>query len=266
MDPRRLVALYPAAWRQRYGDEFLALLEDRPPSGLQLVDIAWGAVDAHLFPQAPEGRFRMFTRLAGAAALAAGLMLAVTRFTGLAALGAGVALLLGFVPLQVDLVGGMGSVAVAAYTVFYPLALVGSIGIHLRLTRVRPNVAWPAFVAIVFGGVVGSSSVTMSMWGGGIPGSNFGLLQAIGLWVGSAVMGAAILAIGVIPRPVGVAFIIGSAVAMIGPIVGDALPSSEILTALSRSGVVIYALGWIVAGVSLQFAASEPDPSDPLTT
>ena len=31
MNPHRLVGLYPAAWRQRYGEEFLALLEEQPP-------------------------------------------------------------------------------------------------------------------------------------------------------------------------------------------------------------------------------------------
>ena len=72
MSPRRLVGLYPAAWRQRYGEEFLALLEDQPPGAIEVIDVAWGAIDAHLFPQAPEGRFRMFTRLAGVAAFVAG--------------------------------------------------------------------------------------------------------------------------------------------------------------------------------------------------
>lgn len=253
MNPRRLVSLYPSAWRERYEDEFLALLEDRPPRLKDVLDIVWGSIDAHFFAQLPRGRPGMFM-----------------RFMGLTAILAGVALLLVFVPLPVDLVveglGPLGPLTVAAYTLFYVLAFFGSIGIHLRLTRVRPNVAWPAFVAIVFGGVVGSSSVTMSMWGGGIPGSDFGLLQAIGLWVGSVVMGAAILAIGVIPRPVGVAFVIGSALAMIGPIAGEALSSSEILTGLSRSGVVVYALGWIVAGVSLQSARPEPGLTGPLAT
>jgi hypothetical protein len=29
---RFVTHLYPAAWRQRYGDEFEALLEDKPPT------------------------------------------------------------------------------------------------------------------------------------------------------------------------------------------------------------------------------------------
>ena len=182
----------------------------------------------------------------------------LSRFAGLCAILAGVALCLTFIPSQVYF-EGLGTAAMIGFHVFYPLAFFGSLGIHLKLTRVRPNLAWPAWVAAVLGGLVGSSSVVMSMWGGGIPASDFGLFQAIGLWIGSAALGAAIVVIRAIPPVVGLAFLVGSALAMIGPVAGDALQRFEILTVLSRSGVVIYAVGWIVAGLSLQFAGSEPE-------
>ena len=63
----RLLALYPEGWRARYGDEFLALLEDRPPSLLERLDIVRGALDAHVNPQIP-GRARVSDR-AGFAAI-----------------------------------------------------------------------------------------------------------------------------------------------------------------------------------------------------
>ena len=47
----RLVALYPRAWRDRYEEEFLALLADRPPDPVGRLDIVRGAVDARLHPQ-----------------------------------------------------------------------------------------------------------------------------------------------------------------------------------------------------------------------
>jgi hypothetical protein len=34
-----LVSLYPAAWRERYSDEFLALLEQHPASILDYLDV-----------------------------------------------------------------------------------------------------------------------------------------------------------------------------------------------------------------------------------
>jgi hypothetical protein len=46
-----LVRLYPRAWRDRYEEEFLALLEARPPTSLDRLDIVRGALDARLHPQ-----------------------------------------------------------------------------------------------------------------------------------------------------------------------------------------------------------------------
>jgi hypothetical protein len=49
----RLLALYPPAWRARYGDEFAELLDARPPSLRDRLDIVIGAVDARVNPQVP---------------------------------------------------------------------------------------------------------------------------------------------------------------------------------------------------------------------
>lgn len=52
---RWLLGLYPREWRERYDEEFAALLEQRPPSVMDAVDIALGALDARLHPQLAEG-------------------------------------------------------------------------------------------------------------------------------------------------------------------------------------------------------------------
>lgn len=44
----RIVSLYPAAWRARYRDEFVELLEAQPLTLRLFADVATGAVDAHL--------------------------------------------------------------------------------------------------------------------------------------------------------------------------------------------------------------------------
>jgi hypothetical protein len=50
----RLIALYPARWRDRYEDEFLALLAERPPRSVgERLDIVRGAIDARVHPQLP---------------------------------------------------------------------------------------------------------------------------------------------------------------------------------------------------------------------
>lgn len=46
-----LLRLYPRRWRERYGEEFEELLAQRPPSVRHRLDIARGALDAHLHPE-----------------------------------------------------------------------------------------------------------------------------------------------------------------------------------------------------------------------
>lgn len=48
---RRLLALYPRAWRERYGDEFLELLGDEPVGFARIVNIVSGAIDARVSPE-----------------------------------------------------------------------------------------------------------------------------------------------------------------------------------------------------------------------
>ncbi len=47
---RLALALYPQAWRERYGEELAALVEERPPSLRATLDLLRGAADAHLHP------------------------------------------------------------------------------------------------------------------------------------------------------------------------------------------------------------------------
>lgn len=81
-----LIRLYPAAWRARYGAEFEELLAARPPSRRDLLDIVLAAVDARLSPQVASARIarhaRVSDRLAGAAALAGGLVWSATYLIG----------------------------------------------------------------------------------------------------------------------------------------------------------------------------------------
>lgn len=70
----RLVRLYPRAWRDRYEDEFLALLAERPPTFGDLLDTVRGAVDAHLNPQGDVEPSPWTHRIPGLLALIAGAM------------------------------------------------------------------------------------------------------------------------------------------------------------------------------------------------
>jgi hypothetical protein len=70
----RLVRLYPRLWRDRYEAEILDLLEQRPPSVRDAIDLVRGALDAHLHPQAERASMPWTHRLPGLAVLATGLL------------------------------------------------------------------------------------------------------------------------------------------------------------------------------------------------
>jgi hypothetical protein len=59
-----LVRLYPPAWRRRYGDEMLALLEAGPVRARGRLDLVRGAFDAWIHPPAPS-RVPAIAALAG---------------------------------------------------------------------------------------------------------------------------------------------------------------------------------------------------------
>jgi hypothetical protein len=46
-----LLQLYPARWRERYGEEFGAVLASQRASVGMVLDVLGGAIDAHLYPQ-----------------------------------------------------------------------------------------------------------------------------------------------------------------------------------------------------------------------
>ena len=48
MTADRLLRLYPRAWRQRYGAEFIDTVGDRPLRAQQVIDIVMGASDARM--------------------------------------------------------------------------------------------------------------------------------------------------------------------------------------------------------------------------
>jgi len=235
MTPQRLVRLYPEAWRQRYGDEFAAVLEQQPASVVEVLDIVWGAMDAHLFPQAPEGRFRMFTRIAG-----------------LAALTAGIALLVGFIGI---FGAGFADLDVNRYTVpvFYLGAIIGLVGIHLRQVVIRPGLAWLGFVAafIPLGwgivGIVLSPMVAVPQLMAG----ELGYLAGAALWIGSVVLGATLLAIRVFPTVVGLLLTVSSPVAMIGLLVGNTPGAGQALQLFAQGGILLFAVAWVGIGLSL---------------
>jgi hypothetical protein len=146
-----LVRLYPAAWRNRYEEEFLALLEARPPTVGDRFDIVRGAVDARLHPQVREAdqprepfderaanlavaRRLGFAALAGAASWVATWMVAATA------------------PLAYDGYGSYREQSLAAPLLLLSVVLLiaGLVGHMIRLPPGRPIARIGAVTAMGF--------------------------------------------------------------------------------------------------------------------
>jgi len=167
------------------------------------------------------------------------------RIAGVAAFGAGLALLIGFV-------GAIPEVNRYTVPTFYTLAVIGLVGIHLQQVAARPALAWFGFAVALIGLGWGITSLLLS-WAGMLPpsGGAFGYFGGVALWIGATALGVVILVIGVVSKVVGRSFAIGAPLAMIGLLSTATGTAGGALDVAAQAGIVVFALGWISAGVNL---------------
>lgn len=151
---KSLLRLYPRAWRERYGEEFLATVGEGAPSPQQMVDIVSGAIDAWLSSEVRNAtRVHGIATSAGGSSMLKSLMVcerSKVRYTRRDALiGAGVMVV---ATLMLTLVG------VAARRNGWPLAgeVLTSIAFPVSLTLSQPfwlmkGQPWKAQAVIVGG-------------------------------------------------------------------------------------------------------------------
>jgi hypothetical protein len=239
-----LLHLYPASWRSRYGDEFAALLEERPLGPFDVADVVLGAIDARLHlrgreapSQAPKG-LAMTLRIGGYAAILGSLLWIVglgtaSGETAFVAPGSAVMIL--------------GNVAL----------LVALVGLSAFQSRRYPRLAWASFALPFVGSIV---TIVGALTGMGItPASiSFGGLTAWELWAtgmlalvgGSGLFAVVSWRAGTLSRP-GVALLAVAAVALLVAIPGAAglvpwEPLVSIAMFLTLGGFVA---GWVVVGI-----------------
>ena len=236
-----LIRLYPAHWRARYGDEFEALLGERPLSPFDAADLLLGAIDAHLhlrglgaYSEHRKG-FSMSLRLGGYAAIFGG----VVWFAGLvlAQLGHGAAP----GPLMVLL----GTVSL----------LVGLIGLSAFQARRYPRLTWAAFAAPALGAVVSMVGlIGMTTTGdepvvGDLSGWHLWMLGSIALVIGSGLFAIATWRVRTLSRRA--AALLGSGCLAVVPAVVFAYGGPEqIAQVLLLVSLVGFAGGWVALGVS----------------
>ena len=164
-----LLHLYPASWRSRYGDEFAALLEERPMGPFDVADIVLGAIDARVHlrgsqttSESPKG-LAMTLRIGGYAAILGSLLW-----------------LLGFVAASSD-----QSESASPWWIFILAGnvalLVALIGLSAFQARRYPKLVWAAF-AVPFAGSIATMIGVVAL---SIDDARFlGALNPWELWVG----------------------------------------------------------------------------------
>ena len=229
-----LVRCYPARWRVRYGDEFEAILEERPLGPFDAADILLGALDAQL-------RLR---NVGAAITTGRGFSMSL-RIGGFAAIIGGALWPLGFY-LFADpaTAGGPVDRAVAALVLIIgSVALVVALaGLSAFQARVHPGFAWAAFVLPAVGliasivGIIGMQRGEdyWAWWG-------LGTLASFAGWALFAVLTYRTAALSR-----GAALLLGvGSVLIIGALMGvNSLPRIFVAAAF-----IVFALGWFALGV-----------------
>jgi hypothetical protein len=243
-----LVRLYPAAWRERYGDEMAAILEDRPPGPFDVADMLLGAIDAHLYLRGLGHRSEhrkgipMSLRLAGGAAVVGGAL-----WTLFFALGA--------VAVAVD-----GDLAPAAllFVVAGLTLLVAAAGLSAFQFRDHPRAIWLSFLIPLAGVLLMTVSwlglpANDSLW-------NLGILGLFMIVIGAAIFAAVTFQTAALSRPAAAVTLIG-AILFIPGMMG--LAGNTIIVVVAG---IVFGLGWIGLGIDAIRRDRVHLPTTPSTT
>jgi hypothetical protein len=241
-----LIRLYPARWRARYGDEFEALLAERPLGPFDVADVALGALDAHLHLRGlgswSEHRrgFPMSLRIGGIAAIAGAALWAAA---GLVNVG-----------ILVDADAALPSALLVAGLAVWLVAIAG---LSAFQARTNPTLAWLAFAVPA----IGTVACIVGMLGIVATGDeSFWLLFGLGgltAAVGCVLFAIASYRTAALSR--GAAALLG-----VGCVVTLFTTSGPSLQPLAAVGLAAIALGWFALGVQairLDRPATTPRPA-----
>lgn len=256
-----LLRLYPARWRDRYGDEFAAVLDERPLGPFDVADVILGALDAHLHLRglgaASEHRkgFAMSLRIGGYAAIVGGALWFIVlagnaindgRETGSPLLG----------------------YAIVGSTV---ATLVALVGLSAFQARRHPVLTWAAFAIPALGaviGLLGYASIVLTgdsdaVLIGGISPWMVGSIGLVTMVFGSSLFAVATWRARSLSRGASGLLAIGAVlvvVALLG--VGSGGLSAPIVIIPVIASIAAFPAGWIALGVSALRVGS-PQPAAP---
>jgi hypothetical protein len=225
-----LIRCYPARWRERYGDEFLAILEERPLGPYDVADILLGALDA-----------RLRSRRAGTASTSQGRGLPMSlRVGGFAAILGAVLWAVGGL-LSLGLTGVDGAVPVAMLMVGMVVLLVAVAGLSAFQARSHPGAIWVAFAVTAIGTVVFFAGYAGSTVIGGDGFWGLWFIGVVTVMLGSGLFAAVTYRTRVLSRA-------GAALIGLGIVVilGQAVTHVD---ALIPAGMACFAIGWLTLGI-----------------
>lgn len=244
-----LLRLYPVRWRARYGDEFAAVLEDRPLGPFDVADVLLGALDAHLHLRG----------LGAASQHAKGFAMSL-RIGGYAAILAGI---LWFVILAANAINAGSEAGVPWIGPFLVALVVANLialaGLSAFQARQYPALTWAAFVVPAIGAVMALLAMVAITVNGstdrvlvaGLSGWALGTLGFLMLLVGSVLFGLATWRARSLSRAAAGLLVAGAVTtfATLAGLAGGGSPEAlrPILIVLM---ILVFPAGWVAMGIS----------------
>ncbi|MEO5941050.1 MAG: hypothetical protein ABIZ72_08660 [Candidatus Limnocylindrales bacterium] len=227
-----LLRCYPARWRARYGDEFEAILVERPLGPFDVADILLGALDAqlrlrgHVADTQQMKGFSMSLRVGGFAAILGAALLATSIVLGIGVVGS-------VEPVVPGILLAIGSLAL----------LVALAGLSAFQARVHPILSWAAVAVtavgtiVVIGGIVGMQLFRDGYW-------DVMTIGVVATFVGSTLFAIATYRTAALSRRAALLLGSGSVLTIGAGFAGNSLgPAPLIATSIA------FALGWFVLGI-----------------
>jgi hypothetical protein len=243
---RLLLRLYPAGWRTRYGDEFAAVLEERPLGPFDVADVLLGALDAHLHLRG----------LGAASHHVQGIVMSL-RIGGFAAIAGGILWFIGLAASSLDATEDGTGLWVAMLIGGTVLLLVALVGLSAFQARRYPRAAWAAFLLPAVGAAVSIvGMVAMALIGdrafvGDLTPWYVWILGLMAMLVGSALFALVTWLTRSLSRVAAVILAVGSLLTLSAGVLGiGGVIAEQYGQWLIAAVVALFAIGWIGLGVS----------------